>query len=141
MVEEVVGMVVGQVAQVGQVAVTAQVGQVAQVHQVAVMAQVGQVAQVHQVAVIPQAPLTVVIHRVSRRAVISLATQALPQLWRVDALPPVVRFIQAPIEVGLNRMSIIAISAAAVPLNMKARPETMNGAVIDVYSSVSSGID
>jgi hypothetical protein len=124
-------------AQVGQV------GQVAQVHQVAVMAQVGQAAQVHQVAVmvrvavIPQAALTVVIHRVARKAVIPPATQALPLLRQVDARSPVVPFIQAPFEVGLNRMSILAFSAAAVPLNMKAGPETMNGsAVIGVYSSV-----
>jgi hypothetical protein len=119
---------VGQAAPAGQAAVMDQVGQVAQVHQVAVMA---------RLAVIPRAALTVVIHPVARRAVILPATQALPLLRQVDVRPPVVPFIQAPFEVGLNQMSILACSAAAVPLNMKAEPKTMNGsAVIGVYSSV-----
>jgi hypothetical protein len=108
----------GQVAQVAGAMV--QVDQAAQVHQAAgAMVQVDQAAQVYPAAVIPRAsPVpdilrvsrTAVNRRVSRRAVIPAATQAPPLVrqWE-DTQCPMVLFMRAPFEVGLNRFPTFAI--------------------------------
>jgi hypothetical protein len=107
----------------------------AQAHQVAVTARVAVIPQAALTAVIRRVARTALAHRVSRRAVIPPATQALPR--QVGARSPVVPLIHTAFEVGMN-----AFSAVAVPVNLKAGSQTMNGrTVIGVDCLGSFGID
>jgi hypothetical protein len=142
--------VMAQAAPVGQAAaVMVQVDQAVQGHQLAVMVQVDQAVQGHQVAVIPRAYPVAVIHQVSPvpdilRVSPRAATQPLPLLPRwEDTQCPMVRFIQAPLEAGLNRFPTFAILALATgtAIGRRALRKWIGRTTMDAGCLVSFGID
>jgi hypothetical protein len=115
----------------------------------AVMVQVDQAVQGHQVADIPRVSPVVVIHQVSpvpdilrvfRRA----AAQPVPlvQQWE-DTQCPMVRFIQALLEAGLNRFPTFAILALAtdMAIGRPAPRKWIGRATMGAGCLVSFGID